>query len=304
MNKFFGTVVGAIVAAGALSFSGAWAAEVVKTNGNNVDRTDRTERMERMERTDRVDNGTCGTYDSYDNCGASCGSCDCCEQEEGIFISFDALLWKACRSDMDYALRGDTLSPDIIEGGAMHSMDFSWQLGFRVGLGYRLPCSRFDIRLEYTRFHSSAKGSVEDVVGTQPELYATRVHPAAVGTAQIASASAKMDLKYDDVVFEVHLGRGASNLTSADSSRMNAGSVQLGLNIGNILNGVFRIGVEAGVLQTDVKAGAGHAVAEANAEAKLPAEVHGVHHTSFDNIRGGRITTHRVVQVATAGFPY
>ena len=136
----------------------------------------------------------------------------CCEQEEGCFLQADALIWKACRSGLDYALEVDTTSG--LQNGRVHALSFDWNVGFRAALGYRLDCDRWDIRLVYTRFHSDVTGSVTDcslATGTgadlnQPIFFQTRYHPYidpnTNGEDPIGAfekASGKFELGYDVV---------------------------------------------------------------------------------------------------------
>jgi len=141
----------------------------------------------------------------------------CCEQEEGCFLQADALIWKACRSGLDYALEVDTANG--LQDGRVHALSFDWNVGFRAALGYRLDCDRWDIRLVYTRFHSDATGSVSDCslaidVGpdlNQPIFFQTRYHPYLApdtNTLEPAGAfekaSGKFELGYD--VVDILLG--------------------------------------------------------------------------------------------------
>ena len=130
----------------------------------------------------------------------------CCEQEEGCFLQADALVWKACRSGLDYALVADATAG--LQDGRVHALSFDWNVGFRAALGYRLDCDRWDIRLVYTRFHSDATGSICDVNTTdQPTYYQTRYHPIVTpGSGKFEKASGKFELGYD--VMDILLGHG------------------------------------------------------------------------------------------------
>lgn len=101
----------------------------------------------------------------------------CCEQDEGWYLLLDTLLWKAGRNGLDYVLEAD-FDGSSIRQGRIHSMDFSWSVGVRAAIGYRLPCSRWDVKVEYTWFREKAGQHVNDVNGSEsPNLFATRIHP-------------------------------------------------------------------------------------------------------------------------------
>lgn len=138
------------------------------------------------------------------------GTCNpCCEQEEGAFIQADVLVWKAARTGLDYALEGDVYGNGQIVDGRMHSVDFDWNLGFRLGLGYRLPCDRWDIKLLYTRFHSTADGSISDdnASNLNPNIVASRIHPLIMPVSGYAEkVSAEFEVGYD--VVDLLLGHG------------------------------------------------------------------------------------------------
>jgi|GEM_PF-1653236 len=137
----------------------------------------------------------------------------CCTQECGAYLSLEALLWKACRNNMDYALEGNltAAAPGLIQKGKIHEPSFDWDIGFRAALGYRLDCDRWDIRAEYTHFKTDASGSVTDSnIAANPAFMATRWHPSlnAAGNPLVdlsfEKGSAKFEMTYD--VIDIILG--------------------------------------------------------------------------------------------------
>jgi len=122
----------------------------------------------------------------------------CCEQEEGFFLQVEGLIWKACRTGLDYALGVNVC--DGLQDGRVHVLSFDWHVGVRAVLGYRLDCDRWDMRVDYTRFHVEATGSVSDPSAGEPSLRPTRFHPFFGGGDKSAEKlSGKFDLGYDIV---------------------------------------------------------------------------------------------------------
>lgn len=109
----------------------------------------------------------CGltTPASADFCGQSCN--DCCEWsmlDGKVTVGADWLYWKV---QQDGLLPGITATGVIGETESVfttrsHRPNFKWDNGFRVNLGYEMPCDSWDLNLSYT--YMPAKASVTSVV--------------------------------------------------------------------------------------------------------------------------------------------
>lgn len=74
-----------------------------------------------------------------------------------IWMRGDALYWRASEDNLFYAYSGNDI------GGSRNrdvlTVDFDWEWGFRLGIGYTIPRDRWDISLYWTRFHTSSHSS-------------------------------------------------------------------------------------------------------------------------------------------------
>jgi hypothetical protein len=69
-----------------------------------------------------------------------------------LWIMGDALLWQAVEENLTYAYsgRGDYKN--------LHTVDFQWDWGFRLGIGYNLPRDGWDLDLYWTHIRNTAHG--------------------------------------------------------------------------------------------------------------------------------------------------
>lgn len=72
----------------------------------------------------------------------------------GIEFGLTGLYWRPSAPYLDYALGlpTTTLLTNPFAGGRYHSNDFDYDWGFKINLGYRIPCSGNDIMLTYTHY--------------------------------------------------------------------------------------------------------------------------------------------------------
>ncbi len=96
----------------------------------------------------------------------------CCDMPYGVYVSGEYLYWKAVQDQMQYAM--------ILPGGIqqiIQSIDpsgpvqieeklrivdpsFKYNSGFRVALGYEIPCSNWDFQIAWTRLHENVSSCV------------------------------------------------------------------------------------------------------------------------------------------------
>lgn len=74
-------------------------------------------------------------------------------------VGIDYLFWRADQSGMTYAVGGE--NPNIVIGESIGNtrnfqQESDWHSGFRLGVGYDLPCS-WGLNFSWTRFHNRAK---------------------------------------------------------------------------------------------------------------------------------------------------
>ena len=85
-----------------------------------------------------------------------CGSIECCQDDNNnraTHLNFfvNALYWQAQEGGLDYMIRNDT-GATFINCGSVERVEFDWDGGFRVGLGYCDPCCPMGFNIYYTRF--------------------------------------------------------------------------------------------------------------------------------------------------------
>jgi len=79
----------------------------------------------------------------------------------GLFITGEALYWKARESGLGYSIESSDDNPDVVHGSVRNPKTrFEW--GFRVGLGYAMPHDGWDVYLNYTWFRSKKRDCDDD----------------------------------------------------------------------------------------------------------------------------------------------
>ncbi len=133
---------------------------------------------------------------------------------QGFFLTADFLYWIAHQEGLEYATTGvaQSGSPTPVARGSAIRPNFKWKPGFRVGLGWTLPNSYWDLGATWTWYHSRAKGSATHSTAeilTNPLL--ASLQAASTGTIigvtpeALSAASASWRLCYN--VVDVELGR-------------------------------------------------------------------------------------------------
>ncbi len=82
-----------------------------------------------------------------------------------LWVDGEVLFWQSNIGSMDYGITSDS-STSIIDG-RVKNLDFDWDWGFRLGLGYKLPHDKWDVFVNYTYVHADAHGRAggsDDVV--------------------------------------------------------------------------------------------------------------------------------------------
>ncbi len=132
---------------------------------------------------------------------------------QGFFVTGDFLYWIAHEEGLEYATRGikgqvgapGASKDQTIPPGTAHNVHFQWGPGFRVGAGYTLPKSFWDLGLTWTHYNNDAKGSAshEGDFRFNP-LWAVLNHPLeTIDAGQLTSASAEWRLHYNTLDLEL-----------------------------------------------------------------------------------------------------
>ena len=123
------------------------------------------------------------------------------------YLTADFIWWKAAQNGLRYASSGvlSTNSTSLSGRGTQHSPDFSWDPGFKVGLGVNLPYDGWDLYLQYTWLHSSDN---KDRVRSASGDIQTSIFLGSFASSQvrdITEASSRWDLHFN--VLDLELGR-------------------------------------------------------------------------------------------------
>ncbi|MCP5506617.1 MAG: hypothetical protein H7A38_07020 [Chlamydiales bacterium] len=79
-----------------------------------------------------------------------------------VFITGEFLWWKGIQEGLSYATTGVLVESgtNVTSAGKVHKVDYSWNPGFRVGIGFYPGHDGWDLFARYTWYHSSATDSV------------------------------------------------------------------------------------------------------------------------------------------------
>jgi hypothetical protein len=74
----------------------------------------------------------------------------------GVWLDGEALYWQSNMGSLGYGIESSSTS--IIKHGHVKHLDFDWNWGFRLGLGYKLPHDKWDLLATYTHLFGNAHG--------------------------------------------------------------------------------------------------------------------------------------------------
>lgn len=117
--------------------------------------------------------------------------------EGGIYGSLEFLLLRPRQRGLEYAL----IDPvdDIRPQGQLQSVRHDLRAGFRIGMGYRIPKSAWDVAFYYTYLHSRGDETAAAPAGGL--LYPQLTRPGLIDSAQSASASSRINYNLYDIEF-------------------------------------------------------------------------------------------------------
>lgn len=84
-----------------------------------------------------------------------------------LFVTADFIYWNAHENGLPIAIRNEGSTTTLSDADVAY-LDFQWDPGFRVGLGYNMPHDGWDLSLNYLRFithahrHTRAEGNEAD----------------------------------------------------------------------------------------------------------------------------------------------
>ncbi|MCB1106948.1 MAG: MOMP family protein [Chlamydiia bacterium] len=117
-----------------------------------------------------------------------------------VFLTGDFIYWTVRQDGLLYAVSGAGAGVS----GSVHGLDWNWDPGFKVGLGFNLPHDGWDLFAEYTWIHSDARDSTEQAAVTSNLIPYWVVS----GSADfLTRASANWDVHYNNLTLD--LGRNA-----------------------------------------------------------------------------------------------
>ncbi len=91
-----------------------------------------------------------------------------------LFIYGDLLIWQAHEANLPIAVKNKDMNFNL-DNASGKNLEFDWDLGFRVGLGYNLPHDGWDLNLTWLRLHSEAHHKLH--VANGQILWGSQEHP-------------------------------------------------------------------------------------------------------------------------------
>jgi len=152
----------------------------------------------------------------YDVCPASCNPCG------DLAFSIEGLVWRACEDGLAFGTQTTTAqeclncTPSKIThevNSRLKEPHFKWDWGFRLGLGYALPCDCWGLQLYWTHYNTHTSSTHDESFITPSATVVGQFFTPAWGqvefngssAAAIDSTTAHWKLKLD--LLDVELGR-------------------------------------------------------------------------------------------------
>lgn len=173
--------------------------------------------------------------------GLVSGQSWCCDQDMtqngGIFVEGDALIWQPAVHGIPFGITDYTNGTSLADVSKVavvpNKLNFKWNAGFRVGVGYQFPCAGA-ASLEWTHYNSTARGcslvpptvlgGFQSIWGLQNTL---PISP--IGTETSAFARWKLDLNLVDLKFGLNVSQ--KGFTVNPFAAVRAGWIQHRYNI-------------------------------------------------------------------------
>jgi hypothetical protein len=124
------------------------------------------------------------------------------EHGHGVFVTLDALVWKAYQSGLEFAVTANS-SNSLLDRKAV-SPCTKWKPGFRIGLGYILPKhEEWDLYAYYTEFNTNASRTIAP--GSSQQLINILTNNSQVNGTSVTGASSCLRLSFKNA--DLELGR-------------------------------------------------------------------------------------------------
>lgn len=120
-----------------------------------------------------------------------------------VYVTGTFLWWKAYEENIELGATDSdtTLFGGLPISGNIVGMDFEYDPGFKVGLGFFFGCDNWDLNVEYTRFHTSINASATAPTGGSIWAYwgSTDVVAGNDGAVSVSASSTwKLEMDYVD----------------------------------------------------------------------------------------------------------
>ncbi len=144
------------------------------------------------------------THDGCSGCSIT-PACGCNTRGHAPFFTVDFIYWQAAEDQINYAIKTKTKTSsdenEVKTSERIEQPHFRFRPGFKVGLGYLLPCDGWDVFLNWTWLHAHKKTETGDGVNSITPAFTTGVTPTAIAS----EADVKFRFKYNTV--DLELGR-------------------------------------------------------------------------------------------------
>lgn len=127
----------------------------------------------------------------------------------GWFFSADVLYWHAKVGGTEFAYTDNDLVGSFPVKGRSKDIDFSWDWGFRFGLGYNFDHDGWDAHLQYTWFDSSGNDSTRAGLNSTviPLRGSSTIVNNGSGDQFLFCSSAKSQYDFDYSALDLEIGR-------------------------------------------------------------------------------------------------
>ncbi|MES2200488.1 MAG: Lpg1974 family pore-forming outer membrane protein [Chlamydiota bacterium] len=123
-----------------------------------------------------------------------------------LFFTADWLIWQAHENGLGYAVKAQTPQPveSALYRSSVKNMEFDWDFGFRLGLGWNTPHDGWDLGINWTWFQDKAKQTLT-ADADHILLPTTTYNPADATLEGFRSAASKWRLHLN--LLDLDLGR-------------------------------------------------------------------------------------------------
>jgi hypothetical protein len=123
----------------------------------------------------------------------------------GFFVTLNALYWQPKTGGTEYAYTDQDTQGAYPRKGRVKTMDFDWDYGFRVGVGYNLDHDGWDTHLQYTWLDSSGSSSTR--AGSNSSVIPLKSSWEIADNSSLVAESAKSMYDFDYQSLTLELGR-------------------------------------------------------------------------------------------------